>query len=195
MVYTNFFEEEHLLENDRARLVPLQQYHYPILLPLAMEKSIWQFSSARVNNEADFDRYFTTAIVEREAGTAYPFAVYDKQIGQWAGCTRYGNISFLHKRIEIGWTWYHPNFQGTGLNKACKSLLLHFAFDRLQLNRIELKTSQLNLKSQAAMLKIGAVKEGILRKHMISENGLVRDTVYFSFIKEEWADTVRNYEL
>jgi RimJ/RimL family protein N-acetyltransferase len=79
--------------------------------------------------------------------------------------------------------------QRTGINKACKFLLLSFGFDQLDLNRIELKTSLLNLKSQGAMLKIGAVKEGILRRHSISENGQVRDTVYFSFIKEEWPET------
>jgi RimJ/RimL family protein N-acetyltransferase len=97
--------------------------------------------------------------------------------------------------MEIGWTWYAPSLQGSGINKACKSLLLNFGFDKLQLNRIELKTSQLNLKSQAAMLKIGAVKEGILRNHMITESGTVRNTVYFSFIKEEWPAVKNSYEL
>jgi RimJ/RimL family protein N-acetyltransferase len=191
----HFFEEEHLLENSRARLEPLQVKHYALLLPIAMEKELWQFTSNIINNEADFKRYFNTAIAERKAGLAYPFAVYDKQTGQYAGSTRYGNISFVHKKAEIGWTWYHPNLQGTGLNKACKSLLLNFGFDTLQLNRIELKTSALNLKSQAAMLKTGAVKEGIFRNHIINENGTVRDSVYFSFIKEEWPATKERYKL
>lgn len=185
----HFFEEEHLLENSRVRLEPLQQQHYAFLLPIAMEKELWQFSSTNVNNEADFKRYFNTALAEKKAGLAYPFAIYDKQTRQYAGSTRYGNISFLHKKAEIGWTWYHPTLQGTGLNKACKSLLLNFGFDTLQLNRIELKTCLLNLKSQAAILKTGAVKEGILRNHMVTENGKLRDTVYFSFIKEEWPAT------
>ncbi|MEO6489871.1 MAG: GNAT family protein, partial [Ferruginibacter sp.] len=121
-------------------------------------------------------------------GNAYPFAIYDKQAGCYAGCTRYGNISFLNKRVEIGWTWYNPSLQRSGINKACKFLLLTFGFEQLDLNRIELKTSSINLKSQGAMLKIGAIKEGLLRKHMIAENGNVRDTVYFSFIKEEWPE-------
>ena len=191
----HFFEEDYILENGRARLEPLQPNHYPLLLPIAMKKEIWEFTSNVVNNEADFERYFNTALAERKAGVSYPFAIYDKQNQLYGGCTRYGNIAFAHKKAEIGWTWYDPTLQRTGLNKACKSLLLNFGFDVLQLNRIELKTSLLNLKSQGAMLKIGAVKEGIFRNHMITENGTVRNTVYFSFIKEEWKATKESYEL
>ncbi|MDN3655124.1 GNAT family protein [Ferruginibacter paludis] len=191
----DFFNTEHVLENNRARLEPLQEKHYGLLLPIAMEKVLWQFTSNTILNEADFRKYFDVALAERQSGTAYPFAVYDKLNNCYGGCTRYGNIAFAHKRMEIGWTWYAPNLQGSGINKACKSLLLNFGFDELQLNRIELKTSQLNLKSQAAMLKIGAVKEGILRNHMITDNGTVRNTVYFSFIKEEWPAVKNRYEL
>lgn len=181
-----FFEQAFTLENERARLEPLTKKHFPELLPIAMKKEIWEFTSASVNNEADFLRYFNIALEERKAGSSYPFAVFDKLHDKYAGCTRYANISFLNKRLEIGWTWYHPTLQRTGINKACKFLLLNFGFKQLHLNRIELKTNLLNVKSQGAMLKIGAVKEGILRRHSIAENGTVRDTVYFSFIKEEW---------
>ncbi len=191
----HFFENDHILENSRARLEPLQKQHYALLLPIALKKELWQFSSNIINNEADFNRYFNTAMAERKAATGYPFAVYDKQTQQYGGSTRFGNIAFVHKKVEIGWTWYDPILQGTGLNKACKSLLLNFGFDQLQFNRIELKTSLLNLKSQAAMLKIGAVKEGIFRNHMITENGTVRNSVYFSFINEEWEATKASYKL
>ena len=189
----NFFKEEIILENKRVKLEPLQLQHYIKLLPIALEKELWIFTSNFVDSEADFRRYFDNALAERKAGLGYPFAVYDKQTGQYAGCTRFGSISFMHKRVEIGWTWYHPNFHGTGLNKACKLLLLNYGFDTLNLNRIELKTSLLNLKSQAAILKIGAVKEGIFRNHLITERGIVRDTVYFSFIKEEWQTTKEHF--
>jgi N-acetyltransferase len=181
-----FFEQEHIQENERARLEPLTQKHFELLLPIALHTELWEFTGAKVRTEADFKRYFDTALAEKKAGTSYPFAIFDKQNNQYAGCTRYGNISFPNKRVEIGWTWYHPALQQTGINKASKFLLLSFGFETLELNRIELKTSVLNLKSQGAMLKIGAVKEGVLRNHMINEDGLVRDTMYFSFIKEEW---------
>jgi N-acetyltransferase len=181
-----FFEQNHVLQNERARLEPLTEKHFELLLPIAMHSELWEFTGAKVRSEADFKRYFDAALAEKRVGNSFPFAIYDKQHNQYAGCTRYGNISFLNKRVEIGWTWYHPALQRTGINKACKILLLSFGFETLKLNRIELKTSILNLKSQGAMLKIGAVKEGVLRNHMINEDGDVRDTVYFSFIAPDW---------
>jgi N-acetyltransferase len=187
----HFFETNHVLENDRARLEPLSEGHYKALLPIAMEKEIWEFTSVNVNNEADFRKYFNQALQERKEGLSYPFAIYDKLHDKYAGCTRFGTICFPHKRLEIGWTWYQPALQRTGINKAAKSLLLDFGFDQLDLNRIELKPSLTNIKSQGAMLKIGAVKEGILRRHMVNENGTTRDSVFFSFIKEEWPEIRR----
>lgn len=183
---TEFFDREIMLENEQARLEPLTENHFELLLPIAMHTELWEFTGAKVRAAADFRRYFDTALAEKKAGSSYPFAIFDKQHNQWAGSTRYGNISFPHKRVEIGWTWYHPALQRTGINKACKFLLLSFGFETLGLNRIELKTSALNFKSQGAMLKIGAIKEGLLRSHMINEDGIVRDTVYFSFIAAEW---------
>ena len=188
----NFFEQEIILENERSKLEPLTEVHYEHLLPIAMHKELWEFTGAKVKSEADFRRYFDTALLERKSGRSYPFAIFDKQQNQYAGCTRYANISFPDKRLEIGWTWYHPALQRSGINKATKILLLSFGFDQLNLNRIELKTSLLNLKSQGAMLKIGAVKEGVLRRHSINEDGLVRDTVYFSFIATEWSQVKKN---
>lgn len=180
------FDTNIFLENNRARLEPLTEAHYSELLPIALHKELWEFTGSKVNNEADFERYFKQALKERAAGSSYPFAIFDKQHNCYAGCTRFGNISLENKRVEIGWTWYLPSLQRSGINKSCKFLLLSFGFETLQLNRIELKTSIYNLKSQGAMLKIGAVKEGILRRHFINEDGVVRDTVYFSFIHEEW---------
>ncbi len=182
----SFFTGTFLLENERARLEPLTEKHYEPLLPIAMNRELWEFTSANIENEDDFRNYFNIALTERSNGISYPFAIYDKQNNCYAGCTRYSNIFFQHKRLEIGWTWYAPALQRTGINKASKFLLLSFGFEQLGLNRIELKTSLLNIKSQGAMLKIGAVKEGILRRHMIADNGSVRDTVYFSFIREDW---------
>lgn len=183
---SRFFETSFVLDNERSRLEPLAEMHYEQLLPIAMQRELWAFTSADIKSEEDFRNYFNTALEERRKQLSYPFAIYDKLNQCYAGCTRYSNIFFAHKRLEIGWTWYKPSLQRTGINKATKYLLLSFGFEQLGLNRIELKTSLLNLKSQGAMLKIGATKEGILRRHMIADNGSVRDTVYFSFIAEDW---------
>ena len=130
--------------------------------------------------------------MERKQFLSYPFAVYDKQYECYAGSTRYGNISFPNKRLEIGWTWYDKNLQGTGLNKACKDLLLSYGFETLGLNRIEQKTSLLNQRSQAAMTKLGATREGVFRKHMVNEDGTIRDSVYFSYISDDWEMIKKN---
>jgi RimJ/RimL family protein N-acetyltransferase/8-oxo-dGTP pyrophosphatase MutT (NUDIX family) len=186
-----FCERETVLENKRVRLEPLAVSHFESLLPIAMKKEIWEFTAADIRTETDFLHYFNTALQERKNHLSYPFAVYDKLHNRYGGCTRYGNISLAHKKVEIGWTWYDPLLQRSGINKACKYSLLHFGFETAGLNRIELKTSILNVKSQGAMLKIGATKEGILRKHLITDNGTVRDTVYFSFIADDWL-TIRD---
>lgn len=189
MPANDFFSVPVILEDERVRLEPLEESHYEHLLPVALHKELWEFTGAKVYEEADFRRYFHAALQERKQQLSYPFAYFDKTSGKYAGSTRYANISFPHKRLEIGWTWLAPSLHGTGFNKHCKFLLLSYGFDVLQLNRIELKTSHLNLRSQKAMRKIGAVEEGRLRRHSINDDGFVRDTVYFSFIAEEWPTT------
>jgi RimJ/RimL family protein N-acetyltransferase len=182
----DFFINELILENDRAKLEPLTEKHYDLLWPIAQQEELWRFTSARVRKEADFKKYFYKALAERKDEISYPFAIFDKQENRYAGSTRYGNISFEHKRLEIGWTWYDPQLQRTGLNRACKFLLLSYVFEKLLFHRVELKTSSTNEKSQVAIAGIGAVKEGVLRNHMINEDGTRRDSVLFSITDEDW---------
>lgn len=175
-----------ILENEKVRLEPLEEKHFEMLNEIAQHKQLWEFTTAKINSTEDFRRYFDTALDEMRNKSSYVFAVFDKKENRYGGCTRYAGISIPNKRLEIGWTWYHPALQRSGLNRNCKFLLLSFGFEKLDLNRIELKTSHLNLRSQKAMEQIGAVKEGILRKYSINEDGFVRDTHMYSFIKEEW---------
>lgn len=183
----NFFEQDIILEDDRARLEPLTESHYGALMAIALSNNkIWKFTLANITDERSFRNYFDTALKERENKTSFPFAMFDKQANRYVGCTRYANISFKDKRLEIGWTWIDPLLQGSGINKHNKFLMLQFAFETLILNRVELKTAGTNLKSQRAMEKIGAVREGVLRKHSINDVGVTRDTVYYSFINDEW---------
>lgn len=193
MQYDRFFDEHIILEDDLVRLEPLEEKHFEHLMPVALHDQLWLYTGAKVYSAADYKKYFDTAISERKNKKSYPFAYYNKQTNTYVGCTRYANIDFPNKRLEIGWTWLDPALHGTGFNRHCKFLLLSYGFDQLQLNRVELKTSHLNLISQKAMRNIGAVPEGTLRRHSINEDGMVRDTMYFSFIAEEWQATKEKF--
>ena len=184
------FEE---LENERVRLEPLRESHYADLLPVAMHLELWKYTAASIKNENDFRIYFDQAMKEKSEAKAFPFVVYDKLNKCYAGSTRFASISKENKRLEIGWTWYAPALQGSGINKACKLLLFTNGFEKLDLNRIELKTSIYNLRSQKAMERLGALKEGIFRRHIVNADGTLRDTVYYSFIKEEWENIKVKY--
>jgi RimJ/RimL family protein N-acetyltransferase len=182
----NPFDKPIVLENSRARLEPLQLHHLAALWPIAALPSLWENTTSKIKTESDFEGYFQKALAEKKAGISYPFAVFDKHANAYAGSTRFGNISLQHSRVEIGWTWYHPSLQRTGLNRACKFLLLQFGFEEMGLNRIEFKTSLTNLQSQKAIQQLGATQEAVLRQHMINDDGTVRDTLYFSILKHEW---------
>ncbi len=155
-----------------------------------MTPRIWELGMSNLVNTEDFQKYIGTALEERLAKASYPFLIFDKQMNCVAGSTRFGSISIPNKRIEIGWTWM-PEHHGTGLNKACKYLLLQFAFEELKVNRVELKTDVLNQQSRKAILKIGAKEEGIFRSHQVTSTGRVRGSVLFSIINTEW-ENIKN---
>ena len=115
-----------------------------------------------------------------------PWVTVLKTKNRVIGSTRFMDLDRVHKTTEIGWTWLAPEFQGSGLNAEVKLLQLTYAFEELQLNRVALKTHHENLRSQAAMRKIGAVEEGTFRNHMIMPDGSMRHSVWFSIIREEW---------
>jgi N-acetyltransferase len=186
ITYNNFFDQDTVLQNETVRLAPLQDDHFNLLLPAALHPELWKFTISKISSENDFRNYFNTAIAEKAEKKSYPFAIYDKINRQYAGSTRFLNIDFKNKRLEIGNTWIIPSLHGKGFNKHCKFLLLNFCFETLLLNRVELKTSLLNLRSQKAMFKIGAVKEGIFRKHIVNDDDSIRHSVFFSFINDEW---------
>ncbi len=181
------FENPILLENYRVRLSPLSQEHHADLLPIAMDQNLLLYSPSAINSSELLTNYIQAAIHRKEEKNSYAFAIFDKQAGRLAGSTRFGNVSEENDRLEIGWTWIGPKFQGTGLNKACKFLLLDFAFNHLGFERVELKSDARNLRSRKAMEKIGAQYEGLLRHHVLMGDGHRRDTVYYSILKREWA--------
>ena len=178
-----------ILENKRATLRPLQQTDIALLLPLALaEPELFRFMSVFIGLEKDLIEFVNLALEERDKHLSIPFIVVDKQTGSIAGTTRFANIDQKHKRAEIGWTWISSKFHHSGLNKAMKFLMLQHAFEILQLNRVEIKTSELNTPSRRAIESIGGKFEGILRHHMVNPDGSLRNTVYYSILKEEWPD-------
>jgi RimJ/RimL family protein N-acetyltransferase len=172
-----------------VRLEPLTLDHLPGLVAVGLEPELWRWIPTPVTTAEEMRAYVETALDERRRGASMPFAIVDVASGKVIGSTRYANIALEEGRLEIGWTWYTTAFQRTPANTEAKLLLLTHAFEALGLNRVEFKTDALNEKSRRALARIGAVEEGTFRRHRTTSSGRIRDTVYFSIIKEEWPDT------
>ena len=168
------------------RLEPMTVDHVDALTEVGLHSELWRWIPTQVSNRAEMLTYVKTALEEFERGVSLPFVTILNSTGRVIGSTRYGNIDLANCRVEIGWTWITPAYQRTGANTEAKLLLLTHAFERLKLNRVELKTDALNHRSRAAIARLGAVEEGIFRKHLITSTGRIRDTVYFSIIDSEW---------
>jgi RimJ/RimL family protein N-acetyltransferase len=184
----------HPLEGAAVRLEPLGPHHLDGLCEVGLDPALWRFTVSRLLDPAAMERYVQTALDEHRAGTALPFATVWRETGQVIGSTRFGNASPADRRVEIGWTWLGRPWQRTRANTEAKYLMLRHAFDAWDCIRVEFKTSALNERSRAAILRIGAREEGILRRHMVNEDGSLRDSVYFSIIAEEWPEAKRRLE-
>jgi len=181
------FEKELFLENENVCLRPLTLEDLKNLLPVATEdKKLIQFSPGLIHSESHLLEYITSALQEKKSHSRYPFVIFDKTTNKYAGSTSFLNSSDKDKRIEIGATWIGNAFQKTGLNRNCKFLLLSYVFERLEFERVELKTDERNQTSRTAIEKIGGKYEGLLRSHMVMSDGYRRNTVYYSILKSEW---------
>lgn len=185
------FPQDILLQDDRVLLRRYQPSDLPELAQIALDEDIWRFMPTRISNQAELQEWASNVEKGYATGTRYTFLIVDRATGKLAGSTSYGNISLPDKRLEIGWTWLSKDYRGTGLNRHCKFLLLQHAFEELRMERVELKTDVLNLRSRRAMLKIGATEEGILRSHTQMHDGRRRDTIYYSILRPEWAEIKR----
>ena len=181
-----------LLEGEHVRLDPLRVDHLPSLYEVGLDESIWKWTANVVTSSADLEVYVRNALVERDRGAALPFVTIERASGKIVGSTRFGNIDRINRKVEIGWTWINPQWQRTSINTEAKLLMLTHAFEVWNCIRVELKTDANNEVSQKAIERIGAVKEGILRNHMITEMGRFRDSVYFSVIESEWESVKAN---
>lgn len=177
-----------VLEGRHVRLEPLTRGHLDALWAVGADPELWRLSLSTVASRVDLAAYVDAALAAQAAGTALPFATVHRASGTVVGSTRFGNVSLAHRRVEIGWTWVAAPWQRTAVNTEAKWLMLRHAFERLGCMRVELKTDARNSRSQNAMRRLGAVEEGTLRKHMVCDDGHLRDTVYFSVTDDEWPD-------
>ena len=175
------------LEGNVVRLEPLSETHAGELAIAGRDSSIWTYMlyGLPITDESML-AWIKELLTRRDLGTDLPFAVVHLGNGKAIGATRYLDMRSDHKGLEIGGTWYAPEFQRTSVNTECKYMLLKYAFENLGCIRVQFKTDLRNKRSQIAIERLGAVKEGILRNHMITPEGVIRDSVYYSVLDSEW---------
>ncbi|HSM63670.1 MAG TPA: GNAT family N-acetyltransferase [Gillisia sp.] len=186
------FKNEIILENDIALLRPLKKEDISLLKEFSLnEPELWKYSLTPANGLENLKNYIDQALREKELKTSYPFIVLDKRTNKIAGSTRFYDYRKAHKTVQLGFTWYGKEFQGTGLNKNCKFLLLQYAFEEMDLERVEFRADATNIKSIAAMKSIGCIEEGILRSNCAAPKGR-RDSIVLSILKDEWLNRVKD---
>lgn len=186
--------KETYLKAKHISLFPMKMEHIDDLYEAAKETEIWEWIATKIYNYDDCKKFVIDALKQKEAGNHVPFVVIDNQNSKILGRTRFCSIDRDNRKLEIGFTWYHPQYWGTFLNWECKYLLLKQAFEVEKCIRVEFKTDERNLRSRKAIEKIGAKFEGVIRNERILTNGLPRNTVLFSIINQEW-EYVKNHLL
>jgi len=189
---TGRFVEPVSLRGRCAALEPLAREHAAGLQRAAAEGKLWQLWYTSVPGPDATEAYIEAALKMREDLGAMPFVVRDNSDGEIVGCTRYFNVDAGNRRLEIGYTWYATRAQRTAINTECKLLLLAHAFEKLKCIAVEFRTHWFNQASRAALARIGAKQDGVLRNHQISADGSYRDTVVFSIIESEWPAVKRH---
>ena len=174
------------LAGRHVRLEPLTQSHHEALCAVGLDPDLWELIPYRVASPEDMAAYIQSALDNQAAGTALPFATVQVDSAQVVGSTRYMNIDVANRRLEIGATWVAGPWRRTAVNTEAKYLMLRHAFETLGCIRVELKTDALNQRSRNAIRRIGATEEGTLRQHIVTWNGRLRDSVYFSILDSEW---------
>lgn len=182
------------LENEVVKLKPLELSDIQGILEAGSYPEIWSHMPTTIEKREDVNNFVENALLTRSGKTEFPFVIVDKQSGNIIGSTRYMDIDVKHQRLEIGYTWLTPAYWRTAINTHCKYLLLLYCFEYLHLQRVQIKTDHENIRSQRAIERIGATKEGILRNHMIRKDGSIRHTVMYSITIEEWPQVKKHVE-
>lgn len=188
--------EKCTLEGARVRLEPLDIARHREGLAAAIEDgALWELPVTTVPYPQELPAFFKAAETAFAAGRELAFATIDLASGRIVGSTRFRNIEAAHRRVEIGFTFIAASWQRSHINTEAKYLMLRHAFEHWPCNRVELLTDVLNTKSRAAIQRIGAQQEGILRQHMVMRGGRIRDSVIFSITRPEWPGVKQQLEL
>lgn len=178
-----------------VRLEPLSEAHIPELALAGRDENIWKYMLyADLTSEESMTDWVRDMLRHQQTGTDLPFVVIHLASGRAAGATRYLEMRPLHRSLEIGGTWYAPEFQRTAVNTECKYLMLKYAFEEMKCSRVQFKADVRNELSVRAIERLGAVREGVLRNHYILQDGTFRDSVYFSILDREWPATKTSLE-
>lgn len=178
-----------------VRLEPLSEAHTAGLARIGLEQDIWGYMRyGLIQTEADLHNWVLDILNRQAAGNDLPFTVIAQATGQPAGCTRYMNIERENRSVEIGGTWYGLAYQRTFVNTESKYLLLRHAFDTLGCIRVHFKTDLRNVRSQQAIERLGAIREGVLRDHVILPDGYIRSSVIYSILAAEWPQVRQKLE-
>ena len=175
------------LENDFVRLTLLDLTNYQHIVEIAEESNLIYYSPSNISTPDDLKAYVQSAVDGYYHKSTIPFIIFDKSKNAYAGSTRFGLINWKNKVLHIGWTWIGHAFHGTGLNMHVKFLMLQYAFETLEFEKVEFRIDERNIKSRKAVEKIGATLEGILRKDTIMNDGFRRSTCCYGILKEEWS--------
>jgi len=175
-----------MLDGKRVQLLALESEHAEELFACAKYPEIWTYLPTKVESLEDMNDLIQKALNARASGTEYPYAVYDKLLKKIVGSTRLLGISEENKNFEIGWTWYSPEVWRTRVNTECKYELMRYGFEQFQAVRIQLKADERNTRSNQAIERLGATKEGVLRQDRILSDGFIRNACMYSIIRSEW---------
>ena len=174
------------LTGNLVKLEPIALSHTQGLIEATQDGELWQLWFTSVPNPAQVTEFISTALDLQRTDSALAFSIIEISTGRILGSTRFCNIDVKSRRLEIGYTWYRQSVQRTGVNTECKMLLLQHAFEQFKCIAVEFRTHWHNHKSRAAIARLGAKQDGILRQHLLMPDGQYRDTVVFSILNSEW---------
>lgn len=192
MQHTFDIQKEYILEDSIVQLRPLEHSDIDTLVHFSEHQpELWKYSIIGADGRENMEKYIDFALNGRKNNTEYPFVVIDKRTNSIAGSTRFYDIQLRNQSLQLGYTWYGKEYQGTGLNKHCKFLLLKFAFEDIGMKRVEFRANAQNERSINAMKSIGCTVEGILRNNVMEHNGQRRSSIILSILEDEWFSSVK----